>query len=108
MAHPVLIWFFSADDGIIFQEKKSSLSYKLRKEMKKEKKEKRREEKEKQRQAEGKDKFRDKDKNGGTTLSELVGWLVQFWECGHLRTWLIPSADSLVLVLSYLALIYMT
>ncbi|XP_069192333.1 PAX3- and PAX7-binding protein 1-like [Procambarus clarkii] len=61
----------TADDGIIFQEKKSSLSYKLRKEMKKEKKEKRREEKEKQRQAEGKDKFRDKDKNGGPTVSEL-------------------------------------
>ncbi|XP_042215602.1 PAX3- and PAX7-binding protein 1-like [Homarus americanus] len=60
-----------ADDGIIFQEKKSSLSYKLRKEMKKERKEKRREEKEKQRQAEGKDKFRDKDKNGGPTVSEL-------------------------------------
>ncbi|KAK4319562.1 hypothetical protein Pmani_009505 [Petrolisthes manimaculis] len=57
-----------ADDGIIFQEKKSSLSYKLRKEMKKERKEKRREEKEKQRQAEGKDK---KNKNGGPTVSEL-------------------------------------
>lgn len=64
---------FSADDGIMFQEKKSSLSYKLRKEMKKERKEKRREEKEKQRQAEGKDKFREKDKNGGPTVSELVG-----------------------------------
>lgn len=63
----------SADDGIMFQEKKSSLSYKLRKEMKKERKEKRREEKEKQRQAEGKDKFREKDKNGGPTVSELVG-----------------------------------
>ncbi|XP_053632244.1 PAX3- and PAX7-binding protein 1 [Cherax quadricarinatus] len=60
-----------ADDGIIFQEKKSSLSYKLRKEMKKERKEKRKEEKEKQRQAEGKDKFQDKDKNGGPTVSEL-------------------------------------
>ncbi|XP_050736972.1 PAX3- and PAX7-binding protein 1-like isoform X1 [Eriocheir sinensis] len=60
-----------ADDGIMFQEKKSSLSYKLRKEMKKERKEKRREEKEKQRQAEGKDKFREKDKNGGPTVSEL-------------------------------------
>ncbi|KAK7076980.1 hypothetical protein SK128_001986 [Halocaridina rubra] len=58
-----------ADDGIIFQEKKSSLSYKLRKEMKKERKEKRREEKEKQRQAEGKTK--EKDKNGGPTVSEL-------------------------------------
>lgn len=64
---------FSADDGVMFQEKKSSLSYKLRKEMKKERKEKRREEKEKQRQAEGKDKFREKDKNGGPTVSELVG-----------------------------------
>merc|ERR1712106_768652 len=31
-----------ADDGVVFQEKKSSLSYKLRKEMKKEKKEKQR------------------------------------------------------------------
>lgn len=41
--------------------------------MKKERKEKRREEKEKQRQAEGKDKFREKDKNGGPTVSELVG-----------------------------------
>lgn len=60
---------FAADDGIIFQEKKSSLSYKLRKEMKKERKEKRREEKEKQRQAEGKDK---KNKNEGPTVSELV------------------------------------
>ena len=57
----------------MFQEKKSSLSYKLRKEMKKERKEKRREEKEKQRQAEGKDKFKEKDKNGGPTVSELVG-----------------------------------
>merc|ERR1711915_254944 len=36
-----------ADDGVVFQEKKSSLSYKLRKEMKKEKKEKQREEREK-------------------------------------------------------------
>ncbi|XP_069986549.1 PAX3- and PAX7-binding protein 1 [Penaeus vannamei] len=60
-----------ADDGIVFQEKKSSLSYKLRKEMKKERKEKRREEKEKQRQAEGKEKSREKDKNGGSTVSEL-------------------------------------
>ncbi|XP_066990634.1 PAX3- and PAX7-binding protein 1 [Macrobrachium rosenbergii] len=60
-----------ADDGIIFQEKKSSLSYKLRKEMKKERKEKKREEREKQRLAEGKEKLREKDKNGGPTMSEL-------------------------------------
>ena len=36
-----------ADDGIVFQEKKSSLSYKLKKELKKERKEKKKEEKEK-------------------------------------------------------------
>merc|ERR1712179_770495 len=54
-----------ADDGVVFQEKKSSLSYKLRKEMKKEKKEKQREEKEKKPK-------KDKNKNGGSTVSELA------------------------------------
>lgn len=61
------------------------MSYKLRKEMKKERKEKRREEKEKQRQAEGKDKFRDKDKNGGPTVSELVRLKSQCKRCEDLR-----------------------
>lgn len=64
--------------------------------MKKEKKEKRREEKEKQRQAERKEKLQDKDKNGGPTLSELVGRLSQFKKCDHLRPWLIPSTSKLV------------
>ncbi|XP_018023323.1 PAX3- and PAX7-binding protein 1 [Hyalella azteca] len=53
-----------ADDGIAFQEKKSVLSYKLRREMKKERKEKKKEEK---------DKFRDKPslKGGIAELSEM-------------------------------------
>ncbi|CAL4138659.1 unnamed protein product, partial [Meganyctiphanes norvegica] len=54
-----------ADDGVVFQEKKSSLSYKLRKEMKKEKKEKQREIKEKKSK-------KDKNKNGDSTVSDLA------------------------------------
>lgn len=59
--------------------------------MKKERKEKRREEKEKQRQAEGKDKFREKDKNGGPTVSELVGPDNRCWRAGVLAAWLVCS-----------------
>ncbi|RXG54865.1 PAX3- and PAX7-binding protein 1 [Armadillidium vulgare] len=55
-----------ADDGIVFQEKKSSLSYKLRKEMKKERKEKKREERDKLRQIGEKDK-----KDRTMTVSDL-------------------------------------
>ncbi|KAF2367754.1 GC-rich sequence DNA-binding factor domain [Trinorchestia longiramus] len=53
-----------ADDGIAFQEKKSILSYKLRREMKKERKEKKKEEK---------DKYKDKPalKGGMAELSEM-------------------------------------
>ena len=57
------MFFFSADDGIIFQEKKSVLSYKFRKEMKKERREKKKEEKKS-------NTFSSELKKGG--ISELV------------------------------------